>query len=241
MPIPVLPETNRSISDNRRLVPCSVTRIPVVDETGLPATYVCHGEDRSDRHKPTGIVATQLAALSLQYVPNRGVVMFHCHIIWIIVNDVKILERYLQEWQLHLDRVLHCMGFTGREDRGALRQELRCIRHVDVSQWCLEHVCFRESRTLEPYVMTRGGDDHGRVHRFVQAHETGVAPSRHWTRVYVPGMRNDQPPAYGAGNVGWDTCALDVSLDVAAQFMSLRRVELPGNNGLSYHRSTPLM
>ena len=49
---------------------------------------MCHGEDRPDRHKPTGIVATQLAALSLQYVPNRGVVMLHCHIIWIIVTEV---------------------------------------------------------------------------------------------------------------------------------------------------------
>jgi hypothetical protein len=56
-------------------------------------------------------------------------------------------------------------------------------------------------------------------------------------------MRNDQPPAFSTGtdDVGWDTCALDVSLDVAAQFMSLRRVKLPGNNGISYHRSTPLM
>src|SRR5450830_1805906 len=145
MPIPVLPEANRRISNDGGLVPCSVTRIPVVDETGLPATYVCHGEDRPDRHKPTGIVATQLVALSLQYVPNRGVVMFHCHIIWIIVtevtggddehvrkiqcqellsqafcvhfsqyqwNDAEVHERYLQEWQLHFDRVLQCMGLT---------------------------------------------------------------------------------------------------------------------------------
>jgi hypothetical protein len=54
-------------------------------------------------------------------------------------------------------------------------------------------------------------------------------------------MRDDQPPAYSTGDVGWDTCALDVFLDVAVQFMSLRRVKLSGNNGISYHRSTPLM
>src|SRR5450756_2362119 len=176
MPIPVLPEANRSVSDNRRFVPCSVTGIPVVDEAGPPAEYTCHGEHRPDWHEPAGIVATQLVTLSLQYVSDRGVVMFHCHIGGIIVTEVaggdhehvrkiqcqellsqapcvyfsqhqwydaEVCERYLQEWQLHLDGVLQCVGLAGCEDRGALRQELRCIRHVDVSQWCPEHVCFR--------------------------------------------------------------------------------------------------
>src|SRR5450830_1927569 len=183
MPIPVLPETNRSISDNGRLFPGSVAGIPVVDEAGSPAAYTCHGEYRPDRHEPAGIVATQLVALSLQYVSDRGVVMFHCHIIWIIVaevaggdnehvrkvqchellsqvpcvhlskhqwNDVKILEGYLQEWQLYLDGVLQCMGLARCEDRGALRQEFRCIRHVDAAQGRPEHVCFRECGPLEP-------------------------------------------------------------------------------------------
>src|SRR5450756_2861987 len=94
MPIPVLPEANRSVSDNRRFVPCSVTGIPVVDEAGPPAEYTCHGEHRPDWHEPAGIVATQLVTLSLQYVSDRGVVMFHCHIVWIIAVSYTHLRAH---------------------------------------------------------------------------------------------------------------------------------------------------
>src|SRR5450756_637459 len=189
MSIEVLPEANRRISDDGGLVPRSVTGIPVFDEPGPPTACACHGKDRPDWHEPTRIVATQLATFSLQYVPDRGAVMFHCLVIRLIVtevaggddqhlwkiqcqellsqarrvhlsqhqwNDTEVFEGYLQEWQLYLDGVLHCVGLAGRENRGAPHQELHCIRPVAISHWRSEYVCVRKRRTLEPHVVTRG-------------------------------------------------------------------------------------